>query len=120
MKLISNKYLVALSLAIVVLVTTVSYMSYDVIITQPVVKTPQQIIDSLESELNTRDSIIQRLNDQHDKNPKIGVPTSVIETKTSVLVNRVSDMKVKKDHAQPPPVKQYKKSDADPSVFVGF
>ena len=67
MKLISHKYIVALILATVVLATTVSYISYDVIIAQPVPKTPEQIIDSLKLELRFRDSIIQSLDKSVNK-----------------------------------------------------
>lgn len=120
MKLISNKYIAALLLAIVLLVTTVSYMSYDVIIAQPIPKTPEEIIDSLKLELKYKDSLIQLLGKRGNKNPELislhldkknntgsSVPPNIIEN-------------VSPEQEKSAPTTQHNKSVSHQPVFVGF
>ena len=69
-----------LLLAIVVLVSTVSNLTYDLIIARPLAKTPEQIIDSLRVELDYRDSLISSLNDRLENEYKVVHLPSVKET----------------------------------------
>lgn len=120
MKLISQKYIVALIMAIIVLATTVSYISYDVIIAQPVPKTPEQIIDSLKLELRSRDSIIQSLDKRVKDNtefvdipsPKDAPITSAVDSKPSKKINQEQQRSTLPEERRNSGVSQ--------PVFVGF
>ncbi|MFN5421709.1 MAG: hypothetical protein ACK5AO_00455 [bacterium] len=120
MKLISNKYLLALLLAIVVLVGTVSYMSYDVIIAQPISKTPEEIIDSLKFELRSRDSIILRMSSRLNSNDVIIDIQSIQQTKiNSSSAIRSADQLID-NTAMSSSQKEKSKSVSETPVFVGF
>jgi hypothetical protein len=51
MKLVNPKSLIALFLVIIVLIASLSYMSYNVVSTVSIAKSPAEIIDSLKNEL---------------------------------------------------------------------
>lgn len=120
MKLISHKYILALILAIVVLATTVSYISYDVIIAQPVPKTPEQIIDSLRLELRFRDSIIQSLNKRVKDNTEI---VDIPSPKDAQITSSVEPKSTKRNKEEQPrsilPKERLNTATNQP-VFVGF
>ena len=120
MKLISHKYIVALVLAIVVLATTVSYISYDVIIAQPIPKTPEQIIDSLKLELRSRDSIIQLLDKRVKHNTEIVEIPSPKNAQINSSVETIPSKNIKQEQPRYNVKKEAENSSISQPVFVGF
>ena len=85
MKLVNPKSLVALFLVIIVLIASLSYMSYNVVSTVPITKSPAEIIDSLKNELKQKELMILSL--QKDAKPMLELVLACPEHKA---LNQVS------------------------------
>ena len=120
MKFINPKSLVALFLVIIVLIASLSYMSYNLVSTVPLAKSPAEIIDSLKNELKQKELMILSL--QKNGKAPAGVNSGLPRTQSpqpSILKNT----SVRKDQPKMIRAKEPISSvstDTTKPVFVGF
>ena len=120
MKLVNPKSLVALFLVIIVLIASLSYMSYNVVSTVTIAKSPAEIIDSLKNELKQKELMILSL--QKNGKAPAGVNSGLSTTQTAqpIILKKTS---VRKD--QPKIIRAKEpisivQPDSIKPVFVGF
>ena len=120
MKLVNPRSLVALFLVIIVLIASLSYMSYNVVSTVTIAKSPAEIIDSLKNELKQKEKMILSLQKNGKVPAKVNSGLSTSQTTQPIIVNKTS---VRKD--QPSMIRAKEQvsvvqPDTTKPVFVGF
>jgi hypothetical protein len=120
MKLVNPKSLIALFLVIIVLIASLSYMSYNVVSTVSIAKSPAEIIDSLKNELKEKELMILSLQKNTKVHTGIGSAFSTIQTTQPSIEKKTS---VRNDQPKMIKAKQsisVVQIDTSKPIFVGF